>query len=102
MAANFSSQLNEGSSSRTATIPPSRGRAKAGLRHLESATHHCGDCFQRWALRNQEEVRLLRVMISITCTDKLGNPLPESVQKGALKESYVTTVRTVKKALESS
>lgn len=31
--------------------------------------------------------------------DKLGNPLPESVQKGALKETYVTTVRTVLKAL---
>ncbi len=31
--------------------------------------------------------------------DKLGNPLPESVQKGALKETYVTTVRTVMKAL---
>jgi hypothetical protein len=34
--------------------------------------------------------------------EKLGNPLPESVQKGALKETYVTTVRTVKKALDSS
>jgi uncharacterized protein YndB with AHSA1/START domain len=34
-----------------------------------------------------------------TSKDKLGNPLPESVQKGALKETYVTTVRTVKKAL---
>lgn len=31
--------------------------------------------------------------------DKLGNPLPESVQKGALKETYVTTVRTVLKSL---
>ena len=34
-----------------------------------------------------------------TSKDKLGNPLPESVQKGALNETYVTTVRTVKKAL---
>ena len=34
-----------------------------------------------------------------TSKDKLGNPLPESVQKGALKETYVTTVRTVKKSL---
>ena len=34
--------------------------------------------------------------------EKLGNPLPESVQKGALKESYVTQVRTVKKALGTS
>jgi uncharacterized protein YndB with AHSA1/START domain len=34
-----------------------------------------------------------------TSKDKLGNPLPESVQKGALKETYVTTVRTVMKAL---
>lgn len=34
-----------------------------------------------------------------TSKDKLGNPLPESVQKGALKETYVTTVRTVLKAL---
>ncbi len=32
--------------------------------------------------------------------EKLGNPLPQSVQKGALKESYVTQVRTVKKALD--
>jgi hypothetical protein len=34
-----------------------------------------------------------------TSKDKLGNPLPESVQKGALKETYVTTVRTVLKSL---
>jgi uncharacterized protein YndB with AHSA1/START domain len=34
-----------------------------------------------------------------TSKEKLGNPLPTSVQKGALKESYVTTVRTVNKAL---
>jgi len=36
---------------------------------------------------------------SQTSKEKLGNPLPESVQKGALKESYVTTVRAVKKVL---
>jgi hypothetical protein len=34
-----------------------------------------------------------------TSKDKLGNPLPEAVQKGALKETYVNTVRTVKKSL---
>lgn len=33
--------------------------------------------------------------------EKLGNPLPESVQKSALKESYVNQVRTVKKGLGS-
>jgi uncharacterized protein YndB with AHSA1/START domain len=33
--------------------------------------------------------------------EKLGNPLPESVQKSALKESYVNQVRTVKKGLAS-
>ena len=37
-----------------------------------------------------------------TGKDKLGNPLPKSVQKAALKETYVTTVRTVVKALNES
>jgi len=37
-----------------------------------------------------------------TSKEKLGNPLPESVQKGAHKESYVKEVRTVKKALEAN
>jgi hypothetical protein len=34
-----------------------------------------------------------------TSKDKLGNPLPQSVQQSALKETFVTEVRVVKKAL---
>jgi hypothetical protein len=37
-----------------------------------------------------------------TSKDKLGNPLSEGVQKSALKETYVTTVRTVVKSLGQS
>lgn len=42
-----------------------------------------------------------RTMLRYTSTarDRHGNPLPESVQKGALKESYVIQVRAVERAL---
>ncbi len=74
---------------------------KPAERRISSRTleYKLADITSEYVFESSPDGQKTVLRFTQTSKDKLGNPLPESVQKGALKETYVTTVRTVRKAL---
>jgi hypothetical protein len=61
--------------------------------------YNLADISSRYEFEASPDGKRTLLKFTQTSKEKLGNPLPESVQRGALKESYVTAVRAVNKAL---
>ena len=61
--------------------------------------YNMADISSRYEFEGSPDGKRTLLKFTETSKEKLGNPLPESVQKGAHKESYVTAVRMVNKAL---
>lgn len=76
------------------TLDPERKRLTS--RTLE---YNMADITSEYEFQASPDGKRTLLKFKQTSKEKLGNPLPESVQKGALKASYVTAVRTVNKAL---
>jgi len=70
-------------------------------KHITTRTldYNMADIASRYEFEGSPDGKRTLLKFTETSKDKLGNPLPESVQRGAHKESYVTGVRAVNKAL---
>jgi hypothetical protein len=65
----------------------------------KTLNYNMADIDSRYEFQGSPDGKKTLLKFTQTSKEKLGNPLPESVQKSALKETYVTTVRTVNKVL---